>query len=45
MAPLCLPWPDMGGLSLIWGVYPGMPIENVEAGVMAMEKHRDLWVR
>jgi uroporphyrinogen-III decarboxylase len=33
-----------GGLSLVWGVYPGTPIENIEAAVRAMEKHRDMWV-
>ena len=33
-----------GGLSLVWGVYPGTPIENIEAGVRAMEKYQDLWV-
>jgi uroporphyrinogen-III decarboxylase len=33
-----------GGLSLIWGVYPGTPIENIEAAVRAMEKYRDMWV-
>lgn len=32
-----------GGLSLIWGVYPATPIENIEATVRAMEKYRDLW--
>jgi len=34
-----------GGLSLGWGVYPGTPIENIEATARAMEKHRDIWVR
>ncbi|NOY82441.1 MAG: hypothetical protein GXP31_15695 [Kiritimatiellaeota bacterium] len=34
-----------GGLSLVWGVYPGTPVENIEAGVRAMEKYRDLWCR
>jgi len=33
-----------GGLSLGWGVYPGTPIENIEAAVRAMQKHHDLWV-
>jgi uroporphyrinogen-III decarboxylase len=33
-----------GGLELIWGVYPGTPIENIEACVRAMEKYHDLWV-
>ena len=32
-----------GGLSLVWGVYPGTPIENIEATVRAMEKYHDLW--
>ncbi len=34
-----------GGLSLIWGVYPGTPIENIEACCRAMEKYHDLWAR
>ena len=33
-----------GGLSLIWGVYPGTPIENIEATVRGMEKYHGLWV-
>jgi len=33
-----------GGLSLVWGVYPGTPIENIEAAVRAMEKYHSLWV-
>ena len=28
-----------GGLRLGWGVYPGTPIENIEAGARAMQKH------
>jgi hypothetical protein len=36
--------PD-GGLSLVWGVYPGNPIGSIEAGVRAMQKYHDLWVR
>jgi len=32
-----------GGLSLTWGVYPGTPIENIEAAVRAMAKYRDMW--
>jgi len=32
-----------GGLSLIWGVYPGTPLENIEAVLSAMEKYRLLW--
>ncbi len=34
-----------GGLSLVWGVYPGTPIENIEAVVRAIQKHRGMWVR
>jgi hypothetical protein len=33
-----------GGLSLIWGVYPGTPIGNIEAAIQAMEKYHDMWV-
>ena len=33
-----------GGLSLGWGVYPGTPIDNIEACVRAMQKYHDLWV-
>ena len=33
-----------GGLSMIWGVYPGTPIENIEATVRVMDKYRDMWV-
>ncbi|MBN1669409.1 MAG: hypothetical protein JXR37_00135 [Kiritimatiellae bacterium] len=32
-----------GGLSLTWGVYPGTPIENIEAAVRAMQKYRTMW--
>jgi uroporphyrinogen-III decarboxylase len=32
-----------GGLSLIWGVYPGTPIGNIEAAARAMEKYHDMW--
>lgn len=32
-----------GGLSLIWGVYPGTPLQNIEAAVRAMQRHRDMW--
>ena len=32
-----------GGLSLGWGVYPGTPIESIEAAVRAMEKYHDMW--
>ena len=34
-----------GGLSLVWGVYPGTPIENIEAAVRAMENYRDTWAQ
>ena len=33
-----------GGLSLGWGVYPGTPIENIEATCRAMQKYHDMWV-
>jgi len=33
-----------GGLSLGWGVYPGTPIENIEACVRAMQKYHGMWV-
>lgn len=32
-----------GGLSLGWGVYPGTPIQNIEATARAMEKYHDMW--
>lgn len=32
-----------GGLSLIWGVYPGTPLENIEAAVVAMDKYATYW--
>ncbi|MDP6111735.1 MAG: uroporphyrinogen decarboxylase family protein [Planctomycetota bacterium] len=32
-----------GGLSLGWGVYPGTPIENIEAICRAMQKYHDMW--
>ncbi len=32
-----------GGLSLIWGVYPGTPFANIEAAVHAMAKYATLW--
>jgi len=34
-----------GGLTLVFGVYPGTPIENVQAAVRAMEKYHDWWVQ
>ena len=33
-----------GGLRLVWGVYPGTPVGNIEACVRAMEKYHDIWV-
>ena len=36
--------PD-GGLSLVYGVYPGTPMANIEAAVRAMETCCDMWVR
>jgi uroporphyrinogen-III decarboxylase len=32
-----------GGLSLIWYVFPPTPIENIEAGVKAMDKYATYW--
>jgi uroporphyrinogen-III decarboxylase len=32
-----------GGLSLIWGVYPGTPLANIEAAVQAMGKYATIW--
>ena len=32
-----------GGLSLIWGVYPGTPLANIEAAVRAMGQYATLW--
>jgi hypothetical protein len=32
-----------GGLSLGYGVYPGTPVENIEAAARAMEEYHDLW--
>jgi len=34
-----------GGLSLGWGVYPGTPIENIEACCRAMEKYHEMWAK
>lgn len=34
-----------GGLSLSWGVYPGTPVESIEAVCRAMEKYHDMWAR
>jgi hypothetical protein len=33
-----------GGLSMVWGVYPGTPIENIEACVRALDKYATYWV-
>lgn len=32
-----------GGLSMVWGVYPVTPIENIEAAVRAMDKYAGYW--
>lgn len=32
-----------GGLSFVWGVYPGTPLENIEAAVRAMDRYATLW--
>lgn len=32
-----------GGLSFIWGVYPGTPYENIEAVVRAMDRYATRW--
>ncbi|MFA6109363.1 MAG: uroporphyrinogen decarboxylase family protein [Candidatus Latescibacterota bacterium] len=32
-----------GGLTLIWGVYPGTPLENIEAAVHAMAEAAGHW--
>ena len=34
-----------GGLSMIWGVYPATPYENIEAAVKAMDKYADYWTK
>lgn len=34
-----------GGLSLVYGAYPGTPVQNIEAVIRAMEKYRTLWVK
>lgn len=33
-----------GGLSLVWGVYPGTPLATLEAAVHAMGRYATLWV-
>jgi len=32
-----------GGLGLIWGVYPGTPLANIEAGAKAMDRYATYW--
>jgi uroporphyrinogen-III decarboxylase len=32
-----------GGLSLVFGAYPGTPVENIEAVARAMESYYDIW--
>lgn len=32
-----------GGLSFIWGVYPGTPYQNIEAVVRAMDRYAGYW--
>ncbi len=32
-----------GGLSMVWGVYPPMPLENIEAAARAMDKYATYW--
>ena len=34
-----------GGLSLLWGVYPGTPLDNIIAGVRAMERYATMHTR
>ena len=33
-----------GGLSMVWGVYPPTPLENIEAAARAMDKYATYWV-
>jgi hypothetical protein len=33
-----------GGMSMVWGVYPGTPIGNIEACVKALDKYATYWV-
>ncbi len=33
-----------GGLSMVWGVYPDLPLENIEAAARAMDKYATYWV-
>ena len=32
-----------GGLGLIWGVYPGTPLANIEAVAKAMDRYATYW--
>ena len=32
-----------GGLSMVWGVYPGTPLANIEAGARAMDQYATYW--
>lgn len=32
-----------GGLSFIWGVYPGTPLANIEAAARALDRHATYW--
>ncbi len=32
-----------GGLSTVWGVYPGTPLPNIEAGVKALARYATYW--
>lgn len=34
-----------GGLDLVFGAYPGTPIENIEAVIRAIEKYHDMWMK
>ena len=34
---------EKGGLSMIWGVYPGTPLANIEAAAKALDKYATWW--
>jgi hypothetical protein len=34
-----------GGLMLVFGAYPGIPIENLKAVILAMEKYNNYWCK
>ena len=34
-----------GGLTFVFGAWPGMPIVNLEAAILAMEQYHDMWVK